>query len=134
MANFRGMDGSVRFNANVVGEIKDWSMNATIEELDDTVMGDSWATVVGGISKWTGSASAQLDYGDTLGQKAIIDKLLIATPASSSTALELRVSATKYFSGSALLSGINISSGLGAIVMVSFNFTGNGALLVGSWS
>jgi hypothetical protein len=51
MANFRGMDGSVRFSANVVGEVKDWQMTASIEELDDTVMGDSWATVVGGISQ-----------------------------------------------------------------------------------
>jgi hypothetical protein len=133
MANFRGMDGSVRFSANVVGEVKDWQMTASIEELDDTVMGDSWATVVGGISRWTGTATAQLDYGDTLGQKAIIDKLLIATPASGSTALELRVSTTKFFSGNALLSGVNISSGLGQIVMVTFNFTGNGALTP-TWS
>lgn len=133
MANFRGMDGSIRFAANVVAEIKEWALNATIEELDDSVMGDNWATVVGGISRWTGSGTAQLDYGDTTGQKAIIDKLLIATPASSSTALELRISATKFFTGNALVSGVSVNAGLGQIVMVSFNFTGNGQLTP-TWS
>lgn len=133
MANFRGMDGSIQYNGNPVGEVKGMSVQSTIDLMEDTVMGDAWKTQVPGLAEWGGSADVQLDYGDTLGQKAIIDKLLAATPPGTAVTVQFRVSATKYFSGNAILTGIDIQSVLGQIVTAKYTFKGTGALTP-TWS
>lgn len=133
MATFRGMDGSVTFAAAVVGEIKSWSINASAEMLEDTAMGDKWKTFVGGIAEWSGQATANLDYGDTNGQKAMVDKIAVATPASTGAALEFLVNTGKKYTGTALVSGFQITQQIGEIVQVQFDFQGSGALAV-TWA
>jgi len=128
MSTFRGMDGSVRLGANVIGEINNWSMTTDLELLEDTVMGDTFRSFKGGLASWQGSVAGHLDYGDTLGQKVLIDKVLSGAPDASAITLELRVTATKYFTGSAILFGIQVSAALSQIIPISFNFQGAGAL------
>lgn len=133
MATYRGMDGSVTIAAAVVGEIKSWSVNTGVETLESTSMGLGWRTFVGGLAQWTGQATANLDYGDTTGQKAIVDRVVAATPLSTGAAMVFRQSATKTWSGSALVNQIGINQQLGAIVEVSFSFQGTGALAL-AWA
>lgn len=130
MANFRGMDGSILFAANAVAEIKGWEIGTDLEVLDDTVQGDPHRTVVGGVASWEGSGTGQLDYGNTLGQKAIIDKIATATPPSAPVAAEFIVNATgpKKFTGNILITGFRIRSQTGSIVSFDFTFVGSGQL------
>ena len=128
MATYRGMDGSITFAANVVAEVKSWSLTSSLETLDGSKMGDAWRIFVGGMGTWSGQATCNLDYGDTLGQKAIIDRIATATPGTTSAALLLRQSATKTWGGNVFVTGFNITQALGQIVEAQLTFQGTGAL------
>ena len=133
MATFRGMDGSVTWATQVVGEIKAWSLNVSEETLETTKMGDAWRGFVGGLADWSGQATANLDYGDTNGQKVIVDRLVVTSPQSGTGALVLRQATTKTWSGNAIISGLNITQQMSSIVEVQFSFKGSGALAI-AWS
>lgn len=118
-------NAAITFVSNSVAEVKVENVDASIEVLDDTVQGDQWATCVGGLAKWNGTGEAWLDYGD-LRQKALID---LAGTAAAVDAVLFGISSKKQWYASAMLSGFSISDSKDAIVTVSFNFSGNGALL-----
>jgi predicted secreted protein len=134
MATFRGQDGSMKFATNAVAKLKSWALNSSVDILEDTGMGDPWKTNQPGVAEWSGQGEAFLDYGDTA-QKAIIDKIMAATPPTGTSAMEFQVSATgpKKFTGNAIVTSIQITSQIGNIVTVSFSFTGSGAL-VPAWT
>lgn len=133
MATYRGMDGSVQHNSQPVAEIKGWTLNASAEMLEDTVQGDPWRTFVGGLATWSGSAQGNFDYGDTNGQKAIVDKILAATPNFTPVTMQFRVSATKFLTGTAIISQVQPGAQLGQITEATFQFQGTGALTP-SWT
>jgi hypothetical protein len=128
MAFFQGKDGSVRYSAAVVLQVKSWSCTTSIEELDTTTMGVAWKGVVGGQGSWQGQLTVDIDLAAASVQNSMATSLITATPAGTSVALELRVSPTKYFSGNALLKNMAIQDSLGQIVTLAFSFTGDGAL------
>lgn len=132
MAFYRGMDGSVRVGTDTVAQIESWSASVALEELDTTVMGNAWRGVLGGIASWQGQASARLDAA-AVGQDDLLGALLVSTPAGTTVTLELRASATKYFSGPALLRNLQFGAQLGQIINVSFDFTGAGPLTM-AWT
>lgn len=129
MATYRGMDGSLKFATNAVAKMRSWSLTTNLEVMEDTGMGEPWKSNQAGVASWSGHGEAYLDYADAA-QKAIIDKIMAATPATTSAAALFIVSSTgpKQFSGNVLVTGIQITSQLGSIITVSFSFTGTGAL------
>ena len=132
MATYHGMNGSVSFNATVIGELKSWTLNAEVDIIPDTAMGDDWETVKGGLGRWSGTAVAHLDYDDAQ-QAAIIADIAVATPTGDSVAMIFLVATGKTFTGNALVQSFAITQNMGDIVEVTFNFTGNGALAV-TWA
>jgi hypothetical protein len=95
--------------------------------LDDTVMGDDWKTVKGGLGSWEGTATGYIDYGDTAQAAAIVD-ILATSPSGDSVALVFLVATGKTFVGSALVSNVAIDASKDGVCGVSFTFTGNGSL------
>jgi predicted secreted protein len=134
MAFYRGMDGNVTFGGTAVANLKGWTLTTNAEILDTTKVLDPWKTVKGGVAAWSATATFHLDYGDTTGQKLIVDDLMAATPLTASTAWVFRVnSTTKIFTGNGLISNIRVTQQLGSIVELSVDVTGNGQI-VPSWS
>lgn len=132
MTTYDGNGGSVSFDASTVVEITDWTLDAEVDILDDTVMGDNWETKKGGRGKWSGSASGYLDY-DGVGQGAIIADLTVADPPGTAVAGIFVVATGKTFTGSMIASGFSVSQPKDGIVTVSFNFVGTGALAM-TWT
>lgn len=126
MATYRGMDGSFTFATNVVGEITSWSATVNLELLDSSKMGDKWQKNRTGMGSWSGQLTCHFDYGDTLGQKAIIDKVIAAVPADSSFAAELIASAGKKITGNIVITGVQVGAQLGSVIPVTLTFTGDG--------
>ena len=60
-------------------------------------------------------------------------KIAVATPASTGAALEFLVNTGKKYTGTALVSGFQITQQIGEIVQVQFDFQGSGALAV-TWA
>lgn len=135
MSTFRGLDGSIKFGAGTVANITAWSMNVDAELLEDTVMGAvGWRSNKGGLAQWNAQVTARLDYGDTAGQKAMLDTLFASSPPLTATAMEFIVSGTtKKFTGTGVIIGVQITQQLGNIVEVQFTIRGSGAPAI-TWS
>ena len=133
MAQFQGKGGSIQFNSQAVAEVQSWSIDSEQDELDTTAMGADWRTFLGGLAAWTGEIELNLDYGDTNGQKVIIDKLLAATPVGTTTPVQFRVTATKYVGGNALVRRINFRGNRDNLFTFVVSLRGSGALTP-TWS
>jgi len=125
---------TVTFASNSVAELRSWSLDeASLEMVDVTRKGHTHRQHKGAIGTWSGSASAYLDYGDTV-QAELIDKLASGTPTLTSGTLGFVIEGTaavpsKMLYGSVILSNFAISSPEGsAVVEVTFNFQGTDAL------
>ena len=127
MATYPGKDGSVSFNATVIGELKSFTLNSEVDIMDDTAMGDDWETKVGGLGRWNGSATCHLDYSDST-QALIIADILVSAPTGDSVAMVFTIATGKTFVGNALVQSIAITGDTGSIVEATFNFVGNGSL------
>lgn len=120
-----GKGGSVKIGTNVVAEIKSWSLDIGADNLDKTALGDAWKSFIQGLKEWSATAEGNWVINtDTNGQKAIQDAYL----AGNTVTLNLYVNATNYYSGTALISGISVETGVEDLVTVSFEFQGSGAL------
>ncbi len=130
MAKYRGKDGVVRVGgSSVVGELKAWSLNITADVAQDAAMPDGWMTTVPTFRKWEGSATAFWDPDDT-GQSALA--------VGAEVGLEMLPEGTDVgdasYSGSAIVTGVEPSAEGGGFVEVTFTFTGNGELAIGTVS
>lgn len=127
MANHHGSEGVVRVGANTVAEVTGFSFTATAEYAEDTTLADLDKTYnVTAVKSWSGSVTAFWDETDTNGQVALApgaNVALVLAPEGVGTG------ATRY-TGNALITEITRNSQRGAIVEITFNFIGNGALSV----
>lgn len=125
MANHHGSEGVVRVGANTVAEVTGFSFTATAEYAEDTTLSDLDKTYnVTAVKSWSGSVTAFWDETDTNGQVALApgaNVSLVLAPEG------IGAGATRY-SGNALITEITRNSQRGAIVEITFNFIGNGAL------
>lgn len=125
MANHHGSEGLVRVGSNTVAEVTGFSFTATAEYAEDTTLSDLDKTYnVTAVKSWSGSVTAFWDETDTNGQVALApgaNVSLVLAPEG------IGAGATRY-SGNALITEITRNSQRGAIVEITFNFIGNGAL------
>jgi len=133
MSTLRGSDGTLQYDSNAVGEFQDWELDISREEIETTASGvTSGKTFTLDIPGTTGRIRANADYGDTA-QKALLDQVVdgaVPTPAVA----QFRCSATKYFSGSILVTNARIVSQRGPNnVTVEFSVRVTGAIAV-TWS
>lgn len=131
MATFRGMDGSLKVGANTVLQVTRWTLSGPREKLDASVLGSGSKVYVLGQKDWSGTVAVRFDYGDTNGQKALIDQALAANPTP--LVLQFLLSSTKYFEGSAYPELGNVSAELGTIVPAEFNLIPSSDLTI-TWS
>lgn len=131
MATHLGKEGIIKVGASpvTVAEVREWQLD-TISETADTssinsVQGNGgWKTHAATLLAWEGSISCWWDETDATGQQTI--------DAGSTIALKLYPEGTTtgatYFSGNAIVGGVNRKAAMDGIVEVSFNFKGTGAL------
>jgi len=127
MAVLKGKLGNIKKNAVAVSYVNEWTLDVKLETEDVTDFGDSWKAISGLIASWTGKMSAFFDPSNTE-QKAIHDALITATPTGALTDVTFYISATNYYSGSVIVTGVSIETMVSGHVKVTFTFEGNGAL------
>ena len=124
MSNHKGSEGTVLVGANVVAEIKAWSLDESANIIDDTELADAWKTKQAGTKEWSGNLECFWDETDTTGQGA----LDVGAEVTLNMHPEGNVTGDTFYTGLAIITGINRSGGVDGMVEVSFNFEGNGAL------
>ena len=129
---FHGKLARIEKNNVAISYSVDWSINANLDMADISSQGDSWKTGLPGMGSWSGSMTFHFVAGNTE-QKALMDNLIIATPGTKLTDIKFLLdSSTNAFTGNIYLTSAAVSTSMGDVVNISFNFQGDGALTLTS--
>lgn len=124
MATHAGSEGTVKVGANAIAEIRSYTVTETADTIEDTSMGDSSRTYLPSLKTFSGSIECFWDETDTNGQVALAvgsSVTLNFYPEGSSTG-------DKYYSGTAIVTGLTVTASFDGMVEASFTFQGTGAL------
>ena len=130
MATFSGSDGVILVGTNQVAEIRSYSIDETMDTLEDTAMGDTTRTFKASLKQFSGSADVLFDDTDTSGQGA----LTVGSSVTINVQMEGNTTGDHKFSGTALVTGRTISASYDGLVEASISFQGSGALTEGTVS
>ncbi|WP_178134051.1 phage tail tube protein [Vineibacter terrae] len=124
MATHHGKEGVVKVGTNTVAETRTWSINQSVETVDDSSQGDGWKSHLVGMPEWDGEMECWWDETDTTGQEAL--------EIGESVTLNLypmgAATGAKYYTGTATITRVGMSVPVDGGVSRSFSFKGNGAL------
>ena len=126
MATYDGFDGTITY-VSAVANISSFEINISHDVQDDSYLGDKWKGNRGGQASWAGSCEGA--YEHLTGQLQLATVIATASPIQIGATLVM-VSATKTFTGVAIITGFKISNPVSGKVHVSFDFVGDGALTV----
>lgn len=120
MTKLAGKNGYINISSSVVLGINQWSLDHTVDMLETTDFSASGiAAYIPGVSRWSGSFSG---YKDGV-------PLALGTATVS---LKLAESAATNWQGSALISGIHVTTNHDGVVSYGYDFTGTGPITVAS--
>jgi hypothetical protein len=124
MATFAGSGGIIKIGSNAVAEVRSYSIDETMDTLEDTAMGDTSRTYKASLKTFSGSADVFFDDTDTTGQGA----LTVGSTGTLSILMEGDTSGDHNLSGSILVTGRTITGSFDGLVEASITFQGTGAL------
>ena len=124
MATFSGSDGVILVGTDQVAEVRSYSIDETMDTLEDTSMGDTSRTYKTSLKSFSGSADVFFDDTDTSGQGA----LTVGTSATLNIQMEGNTSGDHKLSGTVLVTGRTITASFDGLVEASITFRGTGAL------
>lgn len=124
MATHTGSEGTVKVGANTIAEIRSFSIDETGDTLEDTTMGDTARTYKSSLTSFSGSVDVFYDETDTTGQGA----LTVGAEITINAYPEGDTAGDTYKTGSAIVTGVSLSSSFDGMVESSITFQGSGAL------
>ena len=129
MATYKGQDGV--FQAITSGgtlaatnNLKSWSVEASTDSIESTVMGATAKTFTTGIKSWTASCELLYDLSNAVQADMVIGETVDIKifPNTSSQ--------TESFAGTAIVTATSQSGAIGDLVTSSITLQGTGALTV----
>lgn len=127
MATFSGSGGTVLVGSNAIGEIKTYTIDETMDTLEDTSMGDTSRTYKASLKNFSGSCDVMFDDTDTAQQA-----MTVGSSVTMSFQMEGNTTGDHKLSGTALITGRSISASFDGLVEASLSFQGTGALTEGT--
>jgi hypothetical protein len=125
MATHTGSEGTIKIGADVVGELRSFSLESTAETIEDTSMGDTNRSYKVGLKTFTGTASVYFDETDA-GQILLVAGAEITLNVYPEGA----TSGDTFYSGSAIVTGKTLNSSFDGMVEAEISFQGSGALTI----
>lgn len=128
MGTHHGKAGVVRSGAaNAVAEVTEFTIEESVDVVDDTVMGDTSKTHLIGVKSWKATVACFWDETDTNGQQTFT----IGASVTANLYPEGVGSGATYAGGTATITNISIGVPKDGVVTRNFELEGNGAL---AWS
>jgi hypothetical protein len=124
MATHKGSEGTVHVGSNAIAEIRSYSLDETADTVEDTTMGDAARTYLASLTTFSGSIDVFWDETDTDGQVA----LAVGSSVTLKFYPEGATSGDTYYSGTALVTGKNISASFDGMIEASISVQGTGAI------
>ena len=129
MATHLGKEGTVQVGSNAIAEIRGFSIDETIDTVEDTSMGDSSKTYLASIKDFSGSVDVLYDETDTNGQTA----LSVGSSVTLNFAPEGTTSGDVKLTGTAIVTGKSVSSSFAGLVESTITVQGTGGLTTGTY-
>lgn len=127
---YTGKDGALSIAGQDQVKVTNWSIQADLEMLEITTLGDNDRNYTPGIRSFSGNATL-LYYEDAAGRNdaAIQIKRVISTgtPSTTPVAFVLKL-ATKTITLNAFVTSASYGASVGEVVNAQINFQGTGAL------
>ena len=125
MANHIGVDGLVTVGGVTIAELKGFSIEESVNAIDNSTINDLASSVVAGRTSWTGSIEVQWDETDATGQGVMTvgaTAVLVFGPEGNTTG-------DTIFTGTAIVASVSKAVADEAVITQSFSVTGVGALV-----
>ena len=127
MATLVGKDGVVKIGSNAIGEIRSYSIEQSMDVIEDSTMGDTDRTYTSGLKTFSGSCDVYFDDTDT-GQLDV----QVGDTGTINVQVEGDTSGDHKLSGNILVTGRTITASFDGMVEASVTFQGTGALTEGT--
>ncbi len=124
MATHLGKEGTVQVGSNAIAEIRGFSIDETIDTVEDTSMGDSSKSYLASIKDFSGSVDVLYDETDTNGQTA----LSVGSSVTLNFAPEGTDSGDVKLTGTAIVTGKSVTSTFDGLVESTITVQGTGGL------
>lgn len=124
MATHLGKEGTVQVGSNSIAEIRSFSIDETVDTVEDTSMGDASKTYLASIKDFSGSVDVIYDESDTNGQTA----LAVGATVTLNFAPEGAATGDVKLTGDAIVTSKSISSSFDGLVEASISVQGTGGL------
>lgn len=132
---FTGRDGRLLLGSDTLVKVTNWTLQADLETLESTALGDAQRSYVPGVQSFSGTASLMyyIDTDNTNDASTLLRKLVKTSGVSSNDIVSLTLRLTGDLSNSdvtlnAYITGASIGAAVGEIVTAQINFQGTGAL------
>lgn len=139
---YTGRDGQLLLGGSTVVKVTNWSLQADLETLETTTLGDNIRSYTPGLQAFSGSATILYykdDNGD-LNTTGLLNKLVktgtTGVTASDTVSLTLRLadgSDLNDVTMTAYITSASIGASVGEIVSAQISFQGTGALTTASF-
>jgi predicted secreted protein len=129
MAAVAGYGGKVMVGANAVAQVRNWNADIQREEIDATHMNDGvggWRSYISGLGSGTGSMDVNWNMSDTNGQLVLQNAVL--TPPETAPVVKLYTNSSNYYTGSIIVTSVNVSVGTDGLAEATVNFRFTGAV------
>jgi len=127
MATHTGSEGVLKIGSDTVGEVRSYTIEETVETIEDTSLGDTARTYKVGLSSFTGSMEVFFDETDTA-QTAIKTAIDGQSTVTFEVYYEGEGSGNKYFTGTAIVTSLSVNGSFDGMVEASISLQGSGAL------
>jgi len=132
---FTGRDGRLLLGSDTLVKVTSWTLQADLETLESTTLGDAQRSYVPGVQSFSGSASLlyYIDTDDTNDASTLLRKLVKTSgvAASDTVTLTLRLAGDNGNNDvtlTAYITSASIGASVGEIVSAQISFQGTGAL------
>lgn len=118
-----GVSGQVMNGSNTIANLDKWQIQQKAATKDSTAFGasGSWQINTTTLKSWTAKSNGRVDPSDTNGQLALLNGL------GSTFTVKLYIDGTRYWSGTAILSGIDPADDVNDLATIQYSWTGTGA-------
>ena len=130
MATFKGNEGTVLSGSNAVAEIRSFTVNETADVIEDTAMGDAAKTYVASFKDATATVECFFDDTDSNGQGTFD----VGASVTVNFQMEGNTSGDHKLSGTALITGKDVSAASDGMVEATYTMQITGGLTEGTVS
>lgn len=132
---FTGRDGRLLLGSDTLVKVTSWTLQADLETLESTTLGDAQRSYVPGVQSFSGSASLlyYIDVDETNDASTLLRKLVKTSGVAASDTVSLTLRLAGDLSNSdvtltAYITSASIGASVGEIVSAQITFQGTGAL------